>query len=482
MGQPELAQEIPSGERVYKEVQKNVTGEFSPSSNWGGRLGESGGELAAYGFPTSPITSIPSAVGLGVKSLLGAGGGMAAKSVAEGTPYEVPAEIAGTVLAPGAAAKTTEAALKGTGRIVGGVLSGAGQNVPAQAFKAGAAGGAEWDTFVKNMRTRLPPEQIVDEANRAVGNLFRSRSANYEAGVQKLENNPHFVGFSGADKGLQETADVGRIRGITTNPGAAAVHDEISNLVDQWKSMVRQEPTIVNERGIHDLKRAVGTIRDRFDGVEGKGAEYHIADRVYHNIQDSISRASPLYKKMTEDWASSSQELGQLQKTFSLRGPETNTDSALRKLLSVVRDEANTNYGARANLATVLEQNGAPNLGAAVAGQAAKAWLPRGLARLGAEGIGGAGITAAGLTLHPGGFAGLGLLPLTSPRLVGETAGGLGRMAGYLGLPEGFAEAKSTGQMKKNLIAALMKQSAEPDHPILANLARVAKSLVTRQQ
>lgn len=474
MSQPELAKEIPSGEETFKQIQKNVTGELPPPVTTGGRLGEKAGEFAAFMGPMEPVTSIPAAAGLAAKSTLAAGGGMLGKNIAEGTPYEIPAEIAGTMVAPGSAAWATEKALKGTGRIIGGVATGAGQEVPRQAFEAGAAGGKEWDTFVKNMRTQIPPETIAEEGNRAIGNLFRSRSANYEAGVKQLEKTPHYVGFDGADKGLAEVADIGKIRGIVTRPELEDVRNDLTSVVNQWKGMAQQDPYVASEKGIHDLKKAVESIRDRYN-PETQGAQYHIADRVYHSIQDSISKVSPRYEKMTSDWASASQELKQLQRTFSLRGPDTNTDTALRKLLSVARDEANTNYGARANLATILEQNGAPNIGAAVAGQASKAWLPRGLARLGSELIGGAGIGAAGMTIHPGTLAMLPLLAATSPRVVGEAAGGLGRMAGYLGLPEGFQTAKSKEQMIKNLAAALMAQGTQQKNPLLA------KSLMGQQ-
>jgi len=84
-----------------------------------------------------------------------------------------------------------------------------------------------------------------------------------------------------------------------------------------------------------------------------------------------------------------------------------------------MRNNANTNYGYRMELAKALQQQGGQDLMPALAGQALSSFTPRGLAGQGA-GIG------AGLTAFADPSA-LAVLPLTSPRLVGMGAYGVGR-------------------------------------------------------
>ena len=78
----------------------------------------------------------------------------------------------------------------------------------------------------------------------------------------------------------------------------------------------------------------------------------------------------------------------EIEKTLSLpkdarTGPTI--DTSLRKLQSVLRNNVSTNYGNRTELAKYLVNSGAPHLMEALAGQAANAWVPRGLAQLGAR-------------------------------------------------------------------------------------------------
>jgi len=88
------------------------------------------------------------------------------------------------------------------------------------------------------------------------------------------------------------------------------------------------------------------------------------------------------------------------------------------------------NYGNRADLAQLLEQNGAKNLMAKLAGQSLSSFEPRGLARA-VAGLGTVATGAAGLmTLNPAVALPLvGQLALQSPRLVGEVVHAGGRVA-----------------------------------------------------
>ena len=447
MGQPV---DVPNPKEALELAQKHVTGVLPVAPNVGGAIGSGAGEIIG----SNPLGAIPGQfVANAGAALASSAGSEAAKSLAEGTPYQGIAGAAGGLFGPVATTQAAQSGAKLMGKILGGITTGAGENVPAQAYKAGVAGGDEYKTFIDNMRKNVPPSQIVSDANGAIDNLIRSKNADYEAGVAALSKNPHVIGFDGADKALSQVADIGRVHGITTNESAVGVYDKVKNLVDRWRGMAMEDPTLSTEVGMHDLKKAVEGIRDQYAGVPGKGNEYTIANTVFNGIRKSLHDGSPAYAKMDADYANAAQELNQMKKTFSLNGPETNTDTALRKLLSITRDNANTNFGQRATLASTLEQNGAPNLGAAAAGQASQAALPRGLSRLAAipESM---GIGAAGLLINPHALLAAPVAAAaSSPRLVGEAASHAGRLSGYLGLPEMAQTMKSPSQMMRNAIA-----------------------------
>ena len=93
----------------------------------------------------------------------------------------------------------------------------------------------------------------------------------------------------------------------------------------------------------------------------------------------------------------------------------------MRKLQSLMRNNVQTNYGNRLNLATALENQGGVELMPALSGQALNSWTPRSLAAQGG------GLATALMSMsNP---ATLAALPLQSPRLVGSLAYGAGRLA-----------------------------------------------------
>jgi hypothetical protein len=98
----------------------------------------------------------------------------------------------------------------------------------------------------------------------------------------------------------------------------------------------------------------------------------------------------------------------------------------LRKLQSTLRNNVNTNFGKRADLAKFLAANGAPRLMEKLAGQALNAWMPRGLGslgmQLGLEGAAGLFGHAAGAGLAGAGLGVLATMPFMSPRLMGEAS------------------------------------------------------------
>ena len=217
---------------------------------------------------------------------------------------------------------------------------------------------------------------------------------------------------------------MGSYKGQQINKNAAGTVSELSETVDNWASL---NPTEYHTpEGLDALKQAVGDIRDT---TQFGTAARRSADAVYNSIKDQITAQAPTYAKVMKDYSEASAALQETEKALSL-GNKAAKDTAVRKLQSLMRNNAQTNYGNRLDIAKNLEEKGGVELLPAIAGQSMNSLTPRGItgaiqkggALLGAVGSGGASIP---LTIAAA--------PFTSPRLVGESLYGLGRLTGAAG-------------------------------------------------
>jgi hypothetical protein len=144
---------------------------------------------------------------------------------------------------------------------------------------------------------------------------------------------------------------------------------------------------------------------------------------VYSAIRGEVVKQAPDYAKVMEDYEVASDLLSEISTTLS-QNPRASIDTQVRKLQSILRNNANTNYGRRVELGEMLAQQGAPTLFPELAGQAMSSWTPRGLSGA-MSGVGAAYGAFQGLT--PTGVV---QLAATSPRAVGETAYFAGQVAG----------------------------------------------------
>ena len=132
-----------------------------------------------------------------------------------------------------------------------------------------------------------------------------------------------------------------------------------------------------------------------------------------------------------------------MERSLSLSDKAT-LDTTTRKLDSILRDAANTNYGQRAALGEKLTESGAETLFPRLAGRAMSSKLPRGMsgALYGtgqlANALQNAAQAGVGTLLNP--TAALSLAA-SSPRIVGEAAYRVGQAAA---MPRRFAELLST--------------------------------------
>jgi hypothetical protein len=127
-----------------------------------------------------------------------------------------------------------------------------------------------------------------------------------------------------------------------------------------------------------------------------------------------------------QDYLQSTELIREAEKALSLNS-KASADTALRKLLSLVRDNVQTNYGARTRTAQQLEEAGGRMMMPGIAGQALQSFVPRGIQ-------GASMLPTGGISYFAGGPAmAISSVAASSPRLMGEAAYGAGLASRALG-------------------------------------------------
>lgn len=351
-------------------------------------------------------------------------------------------------------------AFDGAGRTaseIAGGPSGVGGPALREGFSAGVERGragaptARSQAFTENMRQ---PDNLGDDlvarARDAVQNLRNAASQQYQAAMAQFGRNPSPIPI---DNVIQR---VDRLRprnfdAMVDAPNRPTSHrswETLRDTVQDYAAKARQDPSLLEPLAVDAFKQDLYEIGSKVGGAYDRDAA-RMAGTAYNAVRDELVRHDPVYARTMRDYERAAREAQQLEGTFSLataRGKQVNVDTATRKLLSIMRNNANTNYGSRAargaRLAD-LDQTG--TIMPTLAGQTASSIRPRGLQSLGAT------LTAAGAVLtNP---LALPAMAAFSPRVMGEASYGLGRAVG-------------TGQRA----AASLSQTAAPVSSRIADL------------
>jgi hypothetical protein len=317
-----------------------------------------------------------------------------------------------------------------------GLTTGVGGETVEQAFKAGQNGKT---AFLDQMRGSGDASNLVDMALKHVDDLRDARQADYLSNTNELRAGGGAARLSVApiDQAVNNTESIFKQGNFVKNKAAEAVHDEIGNVIDEWKA-ANSNPTPMDYDA---LKQRIGQID------AGNAAAEAVRTQVYNAIQQQLSVHVPQYAKAMKGYEDASNNLQQLRKTFSLNG-NVSTDTASRKILSILRDNVNTNYGQRSALGQQIADAN-PDFLPAIAGQTMRSIEPRGLSRL----LAGGGILES---LHnPYSLA---ALPLTSPRLVGEAAYKAGQAANMMPSPTTLNMLQQIGRLDRNQPLGLLGQ------------------------
>lgn len=297
-----------------------------------------------------------------------------------------------------------------------GTTTGTGKEYVKQAVKGNK-------TFAANMRNP-EGERIVNTAKSALGTLKDARGAEYRAKLegiaadkQQLDITPIAAQWGTFKKkfGIQETEDgaLDLSRSTLSRKELADV-TEINDMIKSWGT---QEGDLT-PMGLDLLKRKLDNLY-----TESKDSRAIVAG-LRNTVKQTIVKSVPEYADMTKGYEEATKLITELERTLSL-GKKPMLDTTMRKLQQAMRD----NFQFRKELLDTLEVKSGDDLADMIAGYSMSSWAPQGgFGRLTAGG-GIAGMTFSH-TITP---AYIGLMAVSSPRVVGETLHALGATGKQVG-------------------------------------------------
>jgi hypothetical protein len=324
-----------------------------------------------------------------------------------------------------------------------GVSTGAGEEAFKQAYKAGTESNPE---FLANMRNEVPMEDVLNKAKDALAEMRSQRSKAYREGIETTKNNQVFLDFKPIKEAFTDTLDSLKSKGIgeeasKVGPDTMKKVSEIRGILNEWE----KKPTLHTAGGLDDLKQ-------RLDDVYSEGMTDQ-AKRILTNtrnaVKNTIVSQDENYAKTMGDYEKALGLEREIERSLSL-GKGKAQETALKKLQSLTRNNVNTDYGFRQELANKLMNQGGIDLMPAISGQALNSWTPRGLVGQGLDVGAGLGAVMTGGANLPGLAA---TMATTSPRLMGETAYKAGQLASKM--PQLTDEQKRLAQL------LLIKQAQE---------------------
>lgn len=322
------------------------------------------------------------------------------------------------------AARGTQATLTGVGKTAAPILgmqTGAGAEPIRQAYRAGREGGETSAAFRANIAGNVPMTEVLDAAKENLAALRNQRSEQYRSGMVNVSRDKSTLSFDGIDTALKQAEGRTKFKNEIKDQAAYDALSEVRSAVARWKGLDPAE--YHTPEGFDALKQNIGAILEKY---EPKTNSYNTVNQVYNSVKSEITKQAPVYSNTMKDYTQASDQIREIEKALSLND-KASADTAMRKLQSLMRDNVQTNYGQRIQLAKELERAGGKELMPSLAGQALSELAPRGVQRATALPTGGlaylmGGVPAAGVSLAA-----------SSPRLMGEVAYGTGLAARGIG-------------------------------------------------
>lgn len=349
---------------------------------------------------------------------------LAAYETAKSVFSDAPSSIQKTVSVAGDIAKqgplyfpkkAAEATIA-VGNQLAGFKSGVGPEALEAAYKAGKEGGARLEAFNRSFRDLEPMEDVVSEARSAITNMRKAGSNEYLRGIGRLDLENKVLDFDKINEAIASGREMQRFKGksIPMPKEARLAKTEMIQEIQRWRSF---NPKIYHTpEGLDALKRGLWGYVEKY---EPNTPAHKAAKDIYESVRSTIIKEVPEYAPVMKAYEESMELIKEIERSLSL-GKKSATDTALRKLQSVLRNNVNTSYGYRQKLAEYLVQNGSPFLMEKLAGQALNPIAARGMARFSTD----IALTTMGLagaiTTNPLAVGMMAPIVASSPRAMGN--------------------------------------------------------------
>lgn len=413
----------------------------------------------------SDVSMLAGGAGAGLKAA-----NIGAKTAQAGNVLSAASNVLNPVTQAIAATKGVGKGAEAIGKGYLAAKSGVGMEPIEQAIKAGKVGN---QTFLENMRDKVPSLQVLDDAKSNLAQMNADKMKEYRSGMVNIKNDKTVLDFTGIDNALKNAESMAYYKGKIKDQTAANVLEDMKKKVADWKNS--NPADYHTPEGMDALKQ---TLYESFGKLakEEKTA-YAAGKQVYDSVKSEIGKQAPTYAQVMKGYSESSDLINEIERTLSL-GDKASSDTAMRKLQSLMRNNVNTNYGRRISLAQELSNAGGIDLMPALAGQAMNSELPRGFQ-------GATNVPTAYMAYGAGGWP-LAVADLftSSPRVVGETAYKYGQLANALSSP--VQTAKNIGGAAYSALpaqaqSALTAAAQSPYNPI-RNVPAIPGIQMTPQQ
>jgi hypothetical protein len=374
------------------------------------------------GFKEAVATD-PVGVASDLATILSGGAGLANKTGVVSKATELAGKVGASPEALATAGKVAENLnpVTATGNLAAGIgkpfLGGVTGTSP-ETIARSALSGFEGDTsYINQLRGNAPINAPLDAARANLNTMRQTKNNAYRSGMVDITGDKSVLNFNDIDKALKEAKDSISFKNQKGDKTVTAIHQELADEINNWKKLNPAE--YHTPEGLDFLKKKIGDITNRIPYEEANANR--IGSDIYNSVKNTISAQAPKYAEVMSDYHEASDTIKEIEKALKL-GNKASSDTAMRALQSVSRNNVNTNYGQRLTLAQQLEKEGGRPFINALAGQAMSSPNARGLAGTVQATTGLAGLYNPFL---------LGLQAIQSPRLVGEAlyAGGRGAKA-----------------------------------------------------
>lgn len=248
-----------------------------------------------------------------------------------------------------------------------GKTTGAGERAIGDAFKAGVEGDS---SFLAKMRSPVEAENLEKKVLANFSKIKEKRGRAYSEDMSRLKQET-------AGKKLDLKPVIDDVRNIIKQEGGGAgylVDDETARVLDKTKGVLNnfyKDKNRHNLEGFDNLKKALQNIKTQ----EGTNAE-RVKTQIANSVRGQIMKQSPKYKAIEDAYAKDSAIIDDLKSVFSLNR-NANSETVLKKIQSTARDNANTDWGYRAQLLKQIDPTG--EIQKEISANALHNWTPRGL-------------------------------------------------------------------------------------------------------